>query len=91
MGLTRAKAGVWCDTCKARWGTVQNVGGTRWHTNAEKAAIVTVHSVNPNSNKTIRSYCNACLNDVQEWQDGTIWKLEDQTNYLHGAEQLPNV
>ena len=91
LTVIKAAPGVWCDYCKAKWGTVQIDGRTQLHPNAQKGASYTVVSNHPRSQGVRRHYCNACAIEVQTWADGTVWSLPEQTEYLMKQEELPNV
>ena len=71
--LTKAKAGVWCDYCKTRYGIHNEKGTTQ--------AAWTVHSELPKSHGRKRSYCNDCVLDVSKWADGTYFNLDQQIEY----------
>ena len=71
--LTKAKAGVWCDYCKSRYGIHNEKGTTQ--------AAWTVHSELPKSHGRKRSYCNDCVLDVSKWADGTYFNLDQQIEY----------
>lgn len=83
LTVIKSAPGVWCDYCKVRYG-VNNLLG-------QKAASYTVISNHPRSNGVRRHYCNACAIEVQTWADGTVWSLPEQTDYLMGQDELPNV
>ena len=83
LTVIKSAPGVWCDYCKVRYG-VNNLLG-------QKAASYTVVSNHPRSNGVRRHYCNACAIEVQTWADGSVWSLPEQTDYLIGQDELPNV
>ena len=83
LTVIKSAPGVWCDYCKVRYG-VNNLLG-------QKAASYTVVSNHPRSNGVRRHYCNACAIEVQTWADGSVWSLPEQTDYLMGQDELPNV
>ena len=83
LTVIKAAPGVWCDYCKVRFGTNSLLG--------QKPASYTVISNHPRSNGVRRHYCNACAIEVSTWSDGTVWSLPEQTEYLMGQEELPNV
>ena len=83
LTVIKAAPGVWCDYCKVRFGTNSLLG--------QKAASYTVISNHPRSQGTRRHYCNSCAIEVQTWADGTVWSLPEQTEYLMGQDELPNV
>ena len=63
--ITRAALGVWCDYCKGRYGKDRN----GWLLKAQTPAVVTVISTHFAGRS--RSYCKACMDEVQAWPDGT--------------------
>ena len=83
LTVIKSAPGVWCDYCKVRYG-VNNLLG-------QKAASYTVISNHPRSQGVRRHYCNACAVEVQTWADGSVWSLPEQTEYLMGQDELPNV
>jgi hypothetical protein len=83
LTVIKSAPGVWCDYCKVRYG-INNLLG-------QKAASYTVVSNHPRSNGVRRHYCNACAIEVQTWADGSVWSLPEQTDYLMGQDELPNV
>jgi hypothetical protein len=83
LTVIKSAPGVWCDYCKTRYGTNNLLG--------QKAASYTVVSNHPRSNGVRRHYCNACAIEVQTWADGSVWSLPEQTDYLMGQDELPNV
>ena len=58
MPIVKARAGVWCDLCRYRFGTKSQFG--------QKAASVTVISER-RARGQYRSYCNDCLLQVTHW------------------------
>jgi hypothetical protein len=83
LTVIKSAPGVWCDYCKTRFGANNLLG--------QKAASYTVLSNHPRSNGVRRHYCNACAIEVQTWADGSVWSLPEQTDYLMGQDELPNV
>ncbi len=83
LTVIKSAPGVWCDYCKTRFGANNLLG--------QKAASYTVVSNHPRSNGVRRHYCNACAIEVQTWADGSVWSLPEQTDYLMGQDELPNV
>ena len=83
LTVIKAAPGVWCDYCKVRYGTNSPLG--------QKGASYTVISNHPRSQGVRRHYCNACAIEVQTWADGSVWSLPEQTEYLMGQDELPNV
>ena len=83
LTVIKAAPGVWCDYCKVRFGTNSVLG--------QKGASYTVISNHPRSQGVRRHYCNACAIEVQTWADGSVWSLPEQTEYLMGQDELPNV
>jgi hypothetical protein len=83
LTVIKSAPGVWCDYCKTRFGANNPLG--------QKAASYTVVSNHPRSNGVRRHYCNACAIEVQTWADGSVWSLPEQTDYLMGQDELPNV
>ena len=83
LTVIKSAPGVWCDYCKTRFGANNLLG--------QKAASYTVLSNHPRSNGVRRHYCNACAIEVQTWADGSVWSLPEQTHYLMGQDELPNV
>lgn len=83
LTVIKAAPGVWCDYCKVRYGTNSILG--------QKGASYTVISNHPRSQGVRRHYCNACAIEVQTWADGSVWSLPEQTEYLMGQDELPNV
>ena len=70
---------IWCDICKAQWGTKSLRGQTPavWITVSEKI------------NKGLRrAYCQPCSNDIQTWHDGTIWTFKQMQEYAKGIVKL---
>jgi hypothetical protein len=80
--IRRALNGIWCDYCKSRYG--KNKDGS-WHENAMAQATVTIVSTLPQSKGVTRSYCRKCLEDVQNWPDGTIFDIPAQ---IRAAESM---
>ena len=82
LTVTKAKPGVWCDYCKAHYGSNFLLG--------QKGASWTVVSVHPKSKGEKRHYCQACAVEVSLWPDGTHWSLVEQVDSLLSQEELPN-
>ncbi len=70
---------IWCDICKAQWGTTSLRGQTPavWITVSEKV------------NKGMRrAYCQTCANDIQTFVDGSVWTFKQMQEYALGKEKL---
>ena len=80
MPIVKAKAGVWCDLCKFRFGTKSTFG--------QKAASITVISEKRHKGQ-MRHYCNDCLLQVTHWGCGCTnyrecdsrFTLQEQMDY----------
>ena len=75
--ITRAALGVWCDYCKGRYGKDRN----GWLLKAQTPAVVTVISTHFAGRS--RSYCKACMDEVQAWPDGSTFTLPQQVTYAN--------
>jgi len=82
LTVTKTKAGIWCDYCKAHWGTEFEKG--------RRQAVYTVVSVHPKSKNIKRHYCFDCAVEVSLWPDGTHWPLTQQVDALLSQEELPS-
>jgi hypothetical protein len=82
LTVTRTKSGIWCDYCKAKYGTEFELG--------RRQAIWTVVSVHPKSKNEKRHYCFDCAVEVSLWPDGTHWPLTEQVDSLLSQEELPS-
>ena len=80
--ITRAALGVWCSYCKNRYGKDKN----GWRLKAQTPAVVTVISTHFAGRS--RSYCKACMDEVQAWPDGSTFTLPQQVTY---ANEVLNV
>lgn len=78
--LSKAKAGIFCDYCKSRFGIHNPKGMTQ--------AAWTVHSELPKSHGRKRSYCNDCAIDVSKWADGSYFSLDQQIEYAKTNSNL---
>ena len=76
--IRRALNGIWCDYCKSRYG--KNKDGS-WNQNAMAQATVTIISTTKRSKGVTRSYCRKCLDEVQNWPDGTVWDIPSQVKF----------
>ena len=82
LTVTRTKSGIWCDYCKAHYGTEFEKG--------RRQAVWTVVSVHPKSKNEKRHYCFDCAVEVSLWPDGTHWPLTEQVDSLLSQEELPS-
>jgi len=85
MTLTVIKAapGVWCDYCKVRFGTNNLLG--------QKQQVIQLYQTIPEATAYADITAMLALSEVQTWTDGTVWSLPEQTEYLMGQDELPNV
>lgn len=83
MPIVKAKSGVYCDTCKDRWGYVKGDDGRSVpHPKGQRQAYSTIISeTHYGKEPVIRNLCYACMDDSSRWHDGTIWTLADQIQY----------
>jgi len=82
LTVTKTKSGIWCDYCKAHYGTEFEKG--------RRQAVWTVVSVHPKSKNEKRHYCFDCAVEVSLWPDGTHWPLTEQVDALLKQEELPD-
>ena len=82
LTVTKTKAGIWCDYCKAHYGTEFEKG--------RRQAVWTVVSVHPKSKNEKRHYCFDCAVEVSLWPDGTHWPLTEQVDSILKQEELPS-
>ena len=82
LTVTKTKAGIWCDYCKAHYGTEFEKG--------RRQALYTVVSVHPKSKNEKRHYCFDCAVEVSLWPDGTHWPLTEQVDSILKQEELPS-
>ena len=82
--IKKSENGIWCDTCKARWGQSKGV----WHTKAMTQAIITVYSETKRAKGAVRSYCGTCLREVEQWSKTEQWSIYDQQATAIQAENL---
>jgi len=80
--MTKAKAGTWCDYCKAKWG--KNRDGS-WHDRAMTPAYITVVSELARSHNKTNSYCQHCLAEVSDWPTGQF-TLSEQLIFAHSLD-----
>ena len=80
--MTKAKAGTWCDYCKAKWG--KNRDGS-WHDRAMTPAYITVVSELARSHNKTNSYCQRCLAEVSDWPTGQF-TLSEQLIFAHSLD-----
>jgi hypothetical protein len=83
MPIVKAKSGVYCDTCKDRWGYAKDeTGRTSLHPKAMKQAYSTIISeTHYGKEPVIRNLCYPCMDESSRWHDGSIWTLADQIQY----------
>jgi hypothetical protein len=83
MPIVKAKSGVYCDTCKDRFGFVKDeFGRSVVHPKAMRQAYTTtISETHYGAQPVVRSYCYDCLHETSRWHDGTVWTLEQQTQY----------
>jgi hypothetical protein len=84
--ISTARAGVFCDYCKDRWGGRHVKGVWEWHEKARRQAVVTITSVTIKAKGTVRSYCGECREIVSNWPDGTVFPLSEQVEQAIKAE-----
>jgi hypothetical protein len=82
MPTTKAASGVFCDTCKDKWGWVKDeTGKTVPHPKGRKQAYITTISETHYKEPVIRSLCYPCLDETSKWIDGSTWTLQAQIQY----------
>lgn len=83
MPIVKAKSGVFCDTCKDRWGYVKGDDGRSTpHPKGRRQAYSTIISeTHYGSEPVVRSLCYPCMDESSRWVDGTVWTLADQIQY----------
>lgn len=83
MPIAKAKSGVFCDTCKDRYGWARNADGKVIpHPKGQRQAyITTISETHYGKEPVIRSLCYSCLDETSRWHDGTVWTLEAQMKY----------
>ena len=81
---------IWCDLCKLQWGQIKDkdTGKQVWHLRAMTPARWIVVSETAERKGRTRHYCVSCANDVQTWQDGTIWTFREQLDFALGKEVI---
>jgi hypothetical protein len=83
MPIVKAASGVYCDTCKDRFGYIRNEAGqTVPHPKGRRQAYSTIISeTHYGKEPVIRSLCYSCIDDASRWHDGSIWTLAEQIQY----------
>ena len=83
MPIIKAKSGVYCDTCKDKWGWVKDERGVSVpHPKGRRQAYSTIISeTHYGKEPVIRSLCYPCMDESSRWHDGTVWTLADQIQY----------
>ena len=83
MPIVKAASGVYCDSCKDRFGYIRNEAGqTIPHPKAQRQAYSTIISeTHYGKEPVIRSLCYSCIDDTSRWVDGTLWTLAEQIQY----------
>jgi len=81
--IKKAASGVFCDTCKDRYGWARSADGKVIpHPKAQRQAyITTISETHYGKEPVVRSLCYQCLDETSKWHDGTIWTLAEQTQY----------
>jgi hypothetical protein len=74
MSYHRAAMGVYCDYCKYQFGKLKG----NWHPKAMTQAVVTAVSESKRARGLTRSYCQACLDIVQQGDGNSKFTLPAQ-------------
>jgi len=83
MPIVKAKSGVYCDTCKDKYGFVKDEQGHSVpHPKGRRQAYSTIISeTHYGKEPVIRSLCYPCIDDASRWHDGSVWTLAEQIQY----------